>query len=616
MVKSAYQGRLDPNFDELGDLPRGKWKTLLGPPDLRSAGPFAILPKFIPTKLDSAVISYKKASGSSPYEFSFSASLVSDASTQPTAGGDVPFPFDWSSFKLQYFRRGAGSGGNTGLDILTFATSFQLDSLSGRFRSGSLDMGLTYTASNSGSSWILSGSARYIQLGAIIEFFDRNLKNGVVDVIGKLSLDALDVVYTVDSESTANSPTATSFLISGTIGFGELKLKLFYQYASAETINAGQTAAEQTTGNANLKPLDKSEVKAGAASAWRFDAYLDVGGPGATVGMIADSFVDGASKSLPVFVRDIQIEPPAGSPDGHLISFHTGKATKKLGTSTQEGIVFLLNVSISTLEFSFEQVSFSTDSQTTNTKRLLRVSVGKLPLLNSLPVVKELPQPWSKLQYMWIPTGGFTRTEVTVLNEKLQVDSPDNKLYFKPATRDAVDDSVTTDPEVLVGGHHFIVVVDGDAVLDHVFAPDLTPEPDDQQPPGDSVSSPDEKPPTKGAMKKSIGTLSVSGLSLQYKQNHLYVFLDATLALGPLSFSLIGFGVGLNISKLKLNDLSKLGDTSVKDLIDFQLHGMEVSFDNPPVLIAGCFYHDIFQRGDQTIDAYRGGIGKTLLTSI
>ena len=73
---------------------------------------------------------------------------------------------------------------------------------------------------------------------------------------------------------------------------------------------------------------------------------------------------------------------------------------------------------------------------------------------------------------------------------------------------------------------------------------------------------------------------------------------------------MIGFGVGINISKLKLNDLSALGDTSLTDLIDFQLHGMEVSFDNPPILIAGCFYHDVIQRGDQTIDAYRGGIGE------
>lgn len=47
MVKSGYQGRLNPNFNELDDLPRGKWTTLSDPPDLRS-GPFAVLPKFFP----------------------------------------------------------------------------------------------------------------------------------------------------------------------------------------------------------------------------------------------------------------------------------------------------------------------------------------------------------------------------------------------------------------------------------------------------------------------------------------------------------------------------------------------------------------------------------------
>lgn len=111
-------------------------------------------------------------------------------------------------------------------------------------------------------------------------------------------------------------------------------------------------------------------------------------------------------------------------------------------------------------------------------------------------------------------------------------------------------------------------------------------------------------------MTKQLGILDVTALSLQYKDNHLYVFVDATLKLGPMAFSLIGFGIGLNISKPKLNDLSALGNTALTDLIDFQLHGMEVSFDNPPILISGCFYHDIIQRGDQTIDAYRRGIGK------
>jgi hypothetical protein len=51
LLKAMYQNRLDPNFDELEDLPRGKWKNLPEPPDLRSASSFEALPGFVPTKL-------------------------------------------------------------------------------------------------------------------------------------------------------------------------------------------------------------------------------------------------------------------------------------------------------------------------------------------------------------------------------------------------------------------------------------------------------------------------------------------------------------------------------------------------------------------------------------
>ncbi|KAK0108293.1 hypothetical protein ONS95_003109 [Cadophora gregata] len=618
LLKSTYQDRLNTNFDELEDLPRGKWLTLPDPPDLRTAGPFSALPKFVPTRLDSAFITYRKGSDGAPYEMSFSGSLVSDSTAQNTSG-KVPFPFDWSGMTLEYFRQGASSDTeDDSVETLSLNTTFELDSVSGRFESGTMDLNFTSsTGGNGTTSWALGGSVQYIQLGAIAEFINPKFKEGIFDVIGKLSLDALEVLYTWDEASTADSPAATSFLFSGTIGFGELKLRIFYQYASSDAIRTGKTAANQAKDqdselNKNLKVLDGTEITQDDEPTWIFDAYLDAGSAGATIGMIADSIVSDASKSLPPFVRDIEVQPPAGSDNGHLISLHTGKATKKASNSNtlDEGIVFLLNVSLSSIEFSFEQLSFPGSE----TKRLLRVSVGKLPLLSGLPVVKELPQPWSKLQYMWIPEGGFSRNEVALLNEKLETESPDHRLFFKPATRDAADKDAPGDPTVLVQGHHFIVVVDNEAILDHVFEPDVaqgSPAPPGQEspsPPDQPATNAQEKPPAKGSMTKQLGILDVSGLSLQYKNNHVYIFVDATLKLGPMSFSLIGFGIGLNISKLKLNDLSALGDSSLTDLIDFQLHGMEVSFDNPPILISGCFYHDIIQRGDQKIEAYRGGI--------
>ena len=54
--------------------------------------------------------------------------------------------------------------------------------------------------------------------------------------------------------------------------------------------------------------------------------------------------------------------------------------------------------------------------------------------------------------------------------------------------------------------------------------------------------------------------------------------LDATLTIGPLSLSLIGFGVGLAMSAIKLNNLADILDTFVKDHL-FQLHGLAVDFE-------------------------------------
>jgi hypothetical protein len=63
---------------------------------------------------------------------------------------------------LEYYRQGATSEAEDGLDILSLNSSFELDSASGRFESGTLDMRFSYKKDGSDTMWILSGSARYI----------------------------------------------------------------------------------------------------------------------------------------------------------------------------------------------------------------------------------------------------------------------------------------------------------------------------------------------------------------------------------------------------------------------------------------------------------------------
>jgi hypothetical protein len=110
--------------------------------------------------------------------------------------------------------------------------------------------------------------------------------------------------------------------------------------------------------------------------------------------------------------------------------------------------------------------------------------------------------------------------------------------------------------------------------------------------------------PTKGTIRKETSLLSISALSLEYKGGMLWLYVDATVSLGPLQFALIGFGVGFSLANLKLDRMADLIKT-----LDFQLRGMYVNFDKPPILIAGGFERATAKVGDEIQKSYRGGVG-------
>src|SRR5204863_191741 len=58
---------------------------------------------------------------------------------------------------------------------------------------------------------------------------------------------------------------------------------------------------------------------------------------------------------------------------------------------------------------------------------------------------------------------------------------------------------------------------------------------------------------SKTTTKKTIGPLTISNIGLEYKNGMIYILVDATVALGPIIFTLIGFGIGINLSKIKLD---------------------------------------------------------------
>jgi hypothetical protein len=99
--------------------------------------------------------------------------------------------------------------------------------------------------------------------------------------------------------------------------------------------------------------------------------------------------------------------------------------------------------------------------------------------------------------------------------------------------------------------------------------------------------------------------LSISAVTLHYKEQgkdkFLSVSLDATFNMGPITFSLLGFSIGLRITDIKLDALRNL---SLND-IAVNLQGLALAFDKPPLVLAGGFEHQV-SAGEEI---FMGGIG-------
>ncbi|MCJ1385951.1 hypothetical protein MMC17_009076 [Xylographa soralifera] len=545
------------------------------------------LPKSIPSSLTVASISYKRAT--KPM-LSFSASLIALDATG--AADAVPAPFVWNEVHVQFSKEAVFIG--------EVYTSFTLNPPQGyHYPSAEMSINLAYRA----GTWQLAGHVESLSCGLLSSFFPSDLGDPVAKVLGKLTLQSLDVLYTY-----SDGGAATSFLISGVITLGQLELRLFYQYTSNK-VDPKSTAAAIGLQNTKNPPQQIDLSKSSKESDWRFECDLGATNSGATVGTILDSIVDKASDVLPNFVKDIIVAPVAGHPSPIYLRIGT------TGSGDAQSVVFVFNVDIAGFKVMFMQIAGKDKSK--DPKRILRVSVDKIPLVEKIPLLNQLPQPFDELIYMWVTdSGDLTKADVDNINSMLE-DDPTGKLAFKKVTTKAKD----TTPAIVVG-HHFVVINDNDVILDHVFqigedeiksdsagakALVSTKQNDgkvsvksDFVPP-DAVT-PDNKS-TKGALTKTLGPLTISAVSLQYKDKMLWLTMDATLTLGPFSLSLLGLGLGVPTSNLKLDNLKGIASSIVP-----QLNGLALSFDRPPMLLAGVFVHDIMSDGTTTQDIYKGGV--------
>jgi hypothetical protein len=583
------------------------------------------LPSVLPTVIALANVAYQGTSQT----LWLSAKLISPPKPQSTTEPQVPAPFTWDELDIHLSK---------GTDFsCTVATHFTLQTPTAD-AFGSLGLSMTYSSGD----WLLMGYAQDLTGAMLFQFFDPAFRDPLVSVLGKLKIPLLQMVYTYAKEKDKNGKSvggaATSFAFVGVIQVGELQLRLLYQYASSK---AGSKTAAQTTlpGQTDKKrflPEDAQtqpmEVKALAdpndptvknfQTDWTFECDLGASAPPgktATVGSVVDSIVDGAAGSLPTFVSEIPI-PSAEGRSPVMIK------VAKFGTGQ---VLFAFRITIKSFTFTFAQVG---SKDPTKTKKVLRFAIDKLPLVDKVPLLGSLPQPFDQLEYLWVnDAGGILESEAAALN-KLVLSGQDS-LYYRQAVGQSADKPAPgVDKVVIVPGHHFMVIHNQEAIIDHVFAaskPTINKslsggggtQGSGTQAGGaggggtggggsgnNSVTPMPASPPSKGALQLKAGPLTTSAISLQYKEQGdnklISVTMDATLAMGPVTFSLLGFGFGIPLQAIKLNDLSGLFGHMTP-----LIAGLALSFDKPPLLIAGGFEHLTIGSGKDLQDIYLGGIG-------
>ncbi len=417
----------------------------------------------------------------------------------------------------------------------------------------------------------------------------------------------------------------------------------------------------------NQKPVPAPPARTqGTAATWKFDAWLGaVPGTTATVGSVLNSIDSSISSLLPDFVNSTPI--PSASSDTPPISIEVLELTDGNGNATGVGFrawVHLGDIAMTFIQKS-ERAGTSSTTTTTQTilRRILRISVATLPTAQKIPLVNELPQPFDTLEYMWVSTpdkgpAGFTPAEVTELNDTFLTNSNYPPILYK-ATKSSDDSKTGNDPSqanstqaaaelVLVSGHHFRVIHNNEVVLDYPFGEKQFPQPDPAAPtPNTKVAKPakveveapalaiknvdhkalvvtthnavakdadpttapatssdsSDAPVAKGTLSKTIGPLTISNIGVKLDSGIIWLTVDATITLGPLSFDLLGFGVGFDLTKAD-KGLSAASIEGLAASIQVQLSGMGLGFENPPITIAGVFNHDE-QPG---VNSYSGGV--------
>ncbi|KAI0901553.1 hypothetical protein F4806DRAFT_490030 [Annulohypoxylon nitens] len=434
---------------------------------------------------------------------------------------------------------------------------------------------------NSGK-WTLSASLNGLYLSTLYEFFDKSSGEGdhVIPLIESIEVESMDLVY--NYEKTESSPAGTvsgsDFTFKGVLDVDVLQLNFDFVYKDR---------------------------------AWKIEASLDAGTP-TTIGQILRSILGDQDLDIPGFLNDATLNP-----DKDIIKLAVEKGPTGNGGSSNFQFITTLTVTPGDFQITltFAQLHGEDWPATSPSKRLVKVTLTAVPTVD-IPLVGNLTQPFDEMYYMWIQDSsnqigpqmpGLTRQDIANLN--LNLIMQEHPLVAKDKAKTPNKNDVLLE----AGSHLAIIVKDEKGVRECLLDYDFKRQAVQSQAnnkkrqrqavesgryitaAGDEEKSESDGTNVSAPFKKKSGPLSISNIGLKYVDKVLHISFNATMELGPVGLSLLGFSLNLELTSLDLKQVTMLPPS---------LEGFTVAFERKPLTIAGIIRHG----QSSTLNYYAGGL--------
>ncbi|KAI2465290.1 hypothetical protein F4781DRAFT_35927 [Annulohypoxylon bovei var. microspora] len=434
--------------------------------------------------------------------------------------------------------------------------------------------------------WLLGASLNGLYLSTLYEFFDKSSGEGdhAIPLIESIEVESMNLVYKY--EKTEASPpgraSGSEFTFDGLLKVDVLQLKFSFVYEN---------------------------------KAWKIEARLDAGSP-TTIGKILRNILGDQDLDIPGFLDDAALNPDK---DKIELAVEKGPAENGGSGSFQFMTTLVVTPGDFQITLTFAQLHGKDWPADSPSKRLVKVALTAVPAVD-IPLVGNLTQPFDEMYYMWIQDSsnqkksqmpGLTRQDITDLN--LNTIMKEHPLVAKDKTKTPNKDDLLLE----AGSHLAIIIKDEKGVreclLDYDFKRQAVQSQANKKKKqrqrqrqmieaGDYLAAEgeEEKPESDGTnssapFKKKSGPLSISNIGLKYEDKVLHISFNATMELGPVGLSLLGFSLNLELTSLDLKQVTILPPS---------LEGFAVAFERKPLTIAGIIRHG----QTSTLNYYAGGL--------